>query len=72
MKLWLVKTILLAAALMLVIWILVLFSFSDFIGTYSEDIETKPWRPMARVAFGFIMITLVIFTAGAVLQMRKR
>ena len=70
---WFLKALLIATGLGLVIWILMGFALLDFIGTSDENVwETKPWRPIARVAFGFIMISLVVMTTGVLLHIINR
>ena len=70
---WIFKILVFGVALTLILWILLEFALSDFMGTAGENIwQTKPWRPVARAAFGFVMITLVVVTTGVVLQLRKR
>ena len=62
-----------AAGLLAVIACLVVFGLSDFLGTTGENVmATKPWRPVARAALGFILIMLTIGTAGVLVHLKRR
>jgi hypothetical protein len=65
--------IVIAAGLLVVIACLVGFGLSDFFVTSGEDVMvTKPWRPVARAALGFILIMLTIGTAGLLVHLKRR
>ena len=59
-----------AAVLMVIVIVgLICFGFSDFVGFKNDEqftiLEARPWRPYARLAFSFIMISLTVFFGGA-------
>ncbi len=64
------KLVIIAAVVMVGGTILIArFAVSDFIAPADQImpiIETKPWRPFARLVFGFIMeLLLIVGTVGA-------
>lgn len=67
------KTLLISALLLGAIAFFGVFAVSDFQGSTGENIwQTKPWRPVARAAFGFTMIILMLITAVLLLRRRKQ
>lgn len=64
--------ILLIVAVMLGMTLLLLsFGFSDWIGTSRDHWEiwqTKPWRPFARLALSFILLSMTYVLGGALIR----
>jgi hypothetical protein len=70
-----IQIILMAGVMVGIIILLLAVGFSDWIGTSKEKYETlqaKPWRPFARLAFAFIMISLTCILGGALIRVSFR
>ena len=57
--------------LLAVTLLLLSFGFSDWIGTAAEKQmiwQSKPWRPYARLALAFILLSMTYVLGGALLK----
>jgi len=62
------KILVIAAIMGALIIVLLMFGFSDFYNMspeHYEIIQAKPWRPYARVAMAFILISMICILGGA-------
>ena len=48
--------------------LLLSFGFSDLIGQNQEIWQTKPWRPYARLALAFILLSMTYVLGGALIR----
>jgi O-antigen/teichoic acid export membrane protein len=68
---YLFKILVLAAIMGALIIMLLMFGFSDFYNMspeHYEIIQAKPWRPYARVAMAFILISMICILGGAFIR----
>ncbi len=59
------------AVMLGIIVLLAGYGFSDLMGTSKSQIDvlqTKPWRPFARLAFSFVMISITCLLGGALIK----
>ena len=65
------QVLLIVAVMATVILFLLMFGFSDFNSMSSDNSQiwqTKPWRPYARLAMSFILISLTCILGGAFIR----
>ena len=66
-----VQIIIIAGVLLAITLFLLSFGFSDWIGTSAEKQmiwQTKPWRPFARLALSFILLSTTYVLGGALIR----
>jgi hypothetical protein len=62
------QIILIAAVMLGITMLLLSFGFSDLIGENHEIWQTKPWRPFARLAMAFILLSMTYVLGGALIK----